>query len=124
MTGCPFNLKQTPMTEIQQGQIYFADLDPIKGHEQGGYRLVLILQKNILNKHLSTVVIAPLTKNLKARGYLTTYFIPKNLSGLSFNSVALLFQLRTIDKKRLKKFVSVLDKSTMAQVREQLFFVV
>ncbi|MBU0668080.1 type II toxin-antitoxin system PemK/MazF family toxin [Patescibacteria group bacterium] len=112
------------MTEIQQGHIYFADLNPIMGHEQGGYRPVLILQKNMLNRHLSTVVVAPLTKNLKAMGHLTTCFISKKESLLPFDSVALLFQLRTIDKKRLKKFVSALDKDTMAQVREQIFFVV
>ena len=111
------------MKQIKQGQIYFANLNPIKGHEQGGYRPVLILQNDILNKFLNTVIIAPITKNLKAKGYLTTYFLNKKTSGLKFDSVVLLFQLRTIDKKRLINKVVFLNKEIMANIRAQLLFV-
>lgn len=112
------------MKEVRRGQIYLADLSPVKGHEQGGYRPVLVLQKDILNRNLSTVVIAPLTRNLNAKGLLTTWFLAKKQSGLKFDSVVLLYQIRTIDRRRLVKKVSELDGGTMAQVREQLMFVV
>ena len=112
------------MKEVRRGQIFLADLNPVKGHEQGGYRPVLVLQKDILNRNLNTVVVAPITKNLKAKGLLTTWFLPGRQSGLKFDSVALLYQIRTIDMRRLVKKVSQLDAETMAAVREQLMFVV
>ena len=112
------------MLQVKYGHIYFADLNPVQGHEQGGYRPVLVLQKDTLNTFLNTVVVAPLTKNLKAKGYLTTYFLDKKISKLKFDSVALLYQLRTIDKKRLIKMASALDHRTMSEVREQLLFVI
>ena len=65
------------MQTVRQGDIFTADLNPVKGHEQAGFRPVLVLQNNILNANLHTVIIAPVTKNLRARGYLTTYFLDK-----------------------------------------------
>ena len=79
---------------INQGDIYLAN--PIKGHERGGYRPVLVIQGNIANKCLNTVIIVPLTSNLDAKYKKGTYFIPRNISGLIFDSVALIFQIRTI----------------------------
>lgn len=111
------------MKEIQQAEIYLANLDPVKGHEQGGYRPILILQNNHLNKHLNTVVIAPITKNLRYKGYLTTFFIEKKKSKLKFDSVALLYQVRTIDKKRLKKAVCQLDAVLFSAIKRQLSLV-
>lgn len=112
------------MKEIKRGHIYFADLNPTKGHERGGYRPVLVLQKDPLNKYLNTVIVAPITKNLKAKGYLTTYFLPKKNSKLAFDSVLFLFQIRTIDKRRLKRFVSHLDTEQLLFIREQLQLVI
>jgi len=105
---------------MKQGEIYFADLNPIKGHEQGGYRPVLVLQNDIFNKHLNTVIIAPITTNLKAKGLLTTYFLAQKKSKLKYDSVVFLHQLRTIDKTRLKKLVSSPTSYELANIREQL----
>lgn len=112
------------MKEIKHGEIYLADLDPVKGHEQSGYRPVLVLQKDPLNRYLNTVVIAPLTKNLKARGHLTTFFLDKKSSKLKHDSVVLLFHLRTVDRLRLTKLVSRLGAAEMQKIREQLAFVI
>ena len=106
------------MKQIKQGEIYFADLNPVKGHEQDGYRPVLILQNNLLNKHLNTVIIAPITTNLKAKGLLTTYFLPQKK--LKHDSVVLLYQIRTIDKARLKNRIFALSSYELANIREQL----
>lgn len=111
------------MRQIKQGDIYFANLNPIRGHEQAGFRPVLVIQNDILNTNLSTVVIIPITKNLKAKGYLTTYFLDHKKSKLKFDSVALLYQIRTIDKLRLVKFVSRLSLEEIKTVKEQLALV-
>lgn len=111
------------MKNPKQGAIYFADLNPVKGHEQAGFRPVLVLQNDILNKNLSTVVIAPITTNLRAKGYMTTYFLAKSVSELPRDSVILLYQIRTIDKMRLKRLVSVLSPVVMRQIKEQIAFV-
>lgn len=111
------------MRQIHQGNIYFADLNPVRGHEQAGFRPVLILQNNILNTNLSTVVIVPITKNLKAKGYLTTYFLDRKKSKLKFDSVALLYQIRTIDKLRLVKFISRLSGPEIKSIKEQLVLI-
>ncbi|MBU4332552.1 type II toxin-antitoxin system PemK/MazF family toxin [Patescibacteria group bacterium] len=108
---------------IHQGEIYLANLNPIKGHEQAGFRPVLILQNNILNKNLSTVIIAPITSNLKAKGRLTTYFLSKEISGLDRDSVVLLFQIRTLDKERLQKRVGILSKEEFREIKQQLRFI-
>lgn len=105
---------------IKQGMILLADLDPVKGSEQAGYRPVVVLQNNILNKHLSTVVIAPVTKNLKARGLFTTFFLDKKLAGLNYDSIVLLFQLRTIDKSRFKKYISTMSDLGFGELKRQL----
>lgn len=105
---------------VKQGDIFMADLNPVKGHEQAGYRPVLILQNNILNSNLNTVIIAPITKNIAAKGLLTTYFLDKKKVNMKFDSIALLFQVRTIDKVRLKKKVSSLNLAAMKEVKQQL----
>lgn len=109
--------------KIRQGEIWLADLNPVKGHEQGGFRPVLVLQNDLLNKHLSTVVVAPVTSNLRARGLTTTSFLTVKESGLKVDSVALLFQVRTIDIGRLKTRVGILDKNKFGSVKRQLQYV-
>jgi mRNA interferase MazF len=111
------------MKDIKKGEIYMADLNPVKGHEQAGFRPALILQNNILNKNLNTVIIAPITSNLKAKGLLTTYFLNKKSSKLKFDSVLLLFQIRTIDKIRLKRKISVLPSENLKEITQQLMLV-
>lgn len=108
--------------QILQRGIYLANLNPAKGHEQAGFRPVLVLQNDILNKHLTTVIVAPITSNLKAKDRLTTHFLPRDESGLDKNSVVLLFQIRTLDKSRLEKKVSLLPASIFADIKTQLKF--
>ena len=81
---------------IRRGTIYYADLDPVRGNEQGGYRPVLILQNNIGNEHSPTVIIASITSRTKNK--LPTHVKLQDMKGLEKDSVVLLEQLRTIDK--------------------------
>ncbi len=108
---------------MQQGDIYLANLNPAKGHEQAGFRPVLIMQNNVLNSNLNTVIIAPITSNLKAKGKMTTFFLSKKTSKLKQNSVVLLFQLRTLDKTRLNKKILSLNKILFSEIKQQLNFV-
>lgn len=108
---------------IQQGDIFLANLSPVKGHEQSGFRPVMIMQNDILNKNLNTVIIAPITSNLNAKGKLTTVFLPKEKSKLDRDSVLLLFQIRTLDKSRLKKKLTTLKNQEFLRIKEQLKFI-
>ncbi|MDD3861292.1 MAG: type II toxin-antitoxin system PemK/MazF family toxin [Candidatus Gracilibacteria bacterium] len=109
--------------KIAQGDIYLANLNPTKGHEKAGMRPVLIMQNDILNKNLNTVIIAPLTSNLTAKGFLTTWFLSKKTSNLKNDSIILLFQIRTIDKLRLEKKVSTLSRIEFSKIKNQMKFV-
>lgn len=109
--------------KINQGDIFFADSSPVKGHEQAGYRPVLILQNNILNNNLNTVIVAPITTNLNAKGRFTTFYLSQKLSKLPHDSVVLLFHVRTIDVSRLRKKVATLERSEFLKAKEQLKFV-
>jgi mRNA interferase MazF len=106
--------------EITQGDIFLADLNPVKGHEQAGFRPVLVLQNNILNRHLRTVVIAPITSNLQLKGFMTTFFLNNKNSKLKKDSLALLFQIRTIDKSRLVKKTGELNQNNFSHLRVKL----
>ncbi|MBI3019960.1 MAG: type II toxin-antitoxin system PemK/MazF family toxin [Parcubacteria group bacterium] len=108
---------------IEQGEIYLADLNPVKGHEQSGFRPVLVLQNNALNNILNTIVVAPITSNEKAKGKLITYFLPKHKTMLDKDSIVLLFQIRTIDKRRLRKKIYRIPQSEITDIKKQLGFV-
>ncbi|MBQ7145098.1 MAG: type II toxin-antitoxin system PemK/MazF family toxin [Oscillospiraceae bacterium] len=104
------------MNQVKRGEIYFADLSPVVGSEQGGMRPVLIVQNNTGNRHSPTVIAAAITSQLgKAR--LPTHIELTGAScGLSRDSVILLEQIRTIDKSRLRERMGRLDDGTMKQV--------
>jgi mRNA interferase MazF len=106
--------------EPSRGDIYFADLNPVLGSEQGGFRPVLIIQNNIGNKYSPTVIISAITSQIQKARLPTHVELPARLSGLEKDSVILLEQVRTIDKRRLKKRVSRLDGETMSKVDEGL----
>ncbi len=106
--------------EIRQGEIYLSDLNPVKGHEQAGYRPVLVIQNTILNQHLSTFIILPITSNLKYKENLTVYFLSKEVSSMKNDSLALLFQIRTIDKSRLKKKVGGVSQTEFYNIKRKL----
>jgi len=105
---------------IKRGDMFYADLSPVRGSEQGGVRPVLIIQNNIGNKYSPTVIVAAITSKIN-KGKLPThveldtghYKIPKN-------SVILLEQIRTIDKTRLEEKIGTLDDRTMAKVNRAL----
>ena len=83
---------------IKRGDIYHADLNPIFGSEQGGYRPVLIIQNNVGNKYSPTVIVAAITSQPKTK--LPTHVPLQGIEGLEKHSVVLLEQVRTIDKRR------------------------
>ncbi len=106
---------------IKRGEIYYADLSPVIGSEQGGIRPVLIIQNDVGNKFSPTVIAAAITsKNEKSR--LPTHIqLGSEGCGLSKDSVVLLEQIRTIDKKRLKEKMGRLDDGLMNQIDRGLF---
>ena len=108
---------------MQQGDIYLADLNFKEGYEQVGLSPVLVIQNNILNENLNTTVICPITFNTKAKGKLTTYSLPQSISNLEKDSVVLLFQIRAIDKTKLKKKIASLNENIILEIKKQLRFV-
>ncbi|MDR2533104.1 MAG: type II toxin-antitoxin system PemK/MazF family toxin [Oscillospiraceae bacterium] len=101
---------------IKRGEIYYADLSPVVGSEQGGMRPVLIVQNDVGNKHSPTVIAAAITSQ-KEKSKLPTHIALNSLNcGLAKDSVVLLEQVRTLDKKRLKERMGELDLSSMNQV--------
>ncbi|MGI6162953.1 MAG: type II toxin-antitoxin system PemK/MazF family toxin [Bacillota bacterium] len=106
--------------EPSRGDIYFADLNPVLGSEQGGFRPVLIVQNDIGNKYSPTVIISAITSQIQKARLPTHVELPSRFSGLEKDSVILLEQVRTIDKRRLKKRVTRLDSEIMNKVDEGL----
>lgn len=104
---------------IRRGDIFYADLSPVVGSEQGGIRPVLIVQNDVGNKFSPTVIAAAITSQTgKAR--LPTHIEVLASSGLAKDSVILLEQIRTIDKRRLKEKMGHLDDKVMSQVNEAI----
>lgn len=102
------------MKQIKRGEIYYADISPTIGSEQGGNRPVLILQNDVGNRYSPTTIVAPITSKKAHRNFPTHVQIQAD--GLYFRSVVLLEQIRTIDKCRLGSYVGKLEPQTMAQV--------
>ncbi|MDR0287173.1 MAG: type II toxin-antitoxin system PemK/MazF family toxin [Clostridiales bacterium] len=106
---------------VKRGEIYYADLSPVIGSEQGGTRPVLIIQNDIGNKYSPTVIVAAITSQINKSKLPTHLEINSTQYGLSKDSVILLEQLRTIDKKRLKERVGRLEDDLMRQVDDALY---
>jgi len=104
---------------FKRGEIYFADLSPVVGSEQGGVRPVLIVQNDIGNKYSPTVIAAAITSQL-SKAKLPTHIELETIDGLPKNSVVLLEQIRTLDKKRLREKVCDLSQIKMAEVNQAL----
>ena len=104
---------------VLRGQMYFATLDPVIGSEQGGNRPVLVVQNNVGNGYSPTVIIVPITTQIKKMRQLTHIGIPPYF-GLPQNSMAMLEQIRTIDKSRLGDYVGCLDDDVMDYIDEAL----
>lgn len=101
---------------IKRGDIFYADLSPVIGSEQGGLRPVLIVQNDVGNKYSPTVIAAAITSRMGKNKLPTHIDIPGMDAGLAKDSVILLEQIRTLDKKRLKEKMGHLDDDTMRGV--------
>jgi|SRR3989344_4632563 len=104
------------MGNIARGDLFWADLEPTIGSEQGGTRPVLIIQNDMFNIYGPTTIIAPLTSKQLSKKYLTSIFVSKKDLGMKKDSTILLNQIRTIDKSRIRKRISTLPNEIMNRV--------
>lgn len=112
--------KGNMVEQIKRGEIYYADLSPVIGSEQGGVRPVLIIQNDIGNKYSPTVIVSAITSQLGKAKLPTHIELPAEKYNLPKNSVALLEQIRTLDKQRLRERVTTLGSDKMKEVNRAL----
>ena len=105
---------------VKRGEIYYADLSPVVGSEQGGVRPVLIIQNDVGNKYSPTVIAAAITSQINKAKMPTHIELSACEYGLNKDSVILLEQIRTIDKKRLREKIGRLDEVLMSRVNNAL----
>ena len=105
---------------VRRGDIIYADLNPVVGSEQGGTRPVLVVQNDVGNKYSPTVIVAAITSQIEKAKLPTHIELQHEDYGLEKDSVILLEQLRTIDKRRLKEKITILDQDVMLKVDEAL----
>ena len=105
---------------VKRGDIYYADLSPVVGSEQGGVRPVLIIQNDVGNKYSPTVIAAAITSRINKAKMPTHIELTAREYGLNKDSVILLEQIRTIDKRRLREKIGYLDGSVMGSVNDAL----
>lgn len=101
--------------KILKGDIFYADLGETSGSEQNGIRPVLVIQNNIGNKYSPTVIVTPLTSKVKKEGQ-PTHVVLNCECGLSEKSMALLEQIRTVDRFRLRQYIGSIDEQTMRRI--------
>ena len=101
---------------VKRGDIYYADLSPVVGSEQGGVRPVLVVQNDVGNKYSPTVIAAAVTSKLDKARLPTHIELSKESFGLTHDSVVLLEQIRTLDKRRLKERIGSLPPNLMKRV--------
>ena len=107
-------------TIVKRGDIFYADLSPVVGSEQGGIRPVIILQNDIGNKYSPTIIIAAITSQINKAKLPTHVEISSEEYGLNKDSVVLLEQIRTLDKKRLKEKIGHMTDGDMKKVDNAL----
>ncbi|TFE27201.1 type II toxin-antitoxin system PemK/MazF family toxin [Cohnella luojiensis] len=105
---------------VKRGDVFYADLSPVVGSEQGGVRPVLIIQNDIGNRFSPTVIVAAITAQIQKAKLPTHVEIEAKNHGMERDSVILLEQIRTIDKQRLTDKITHLDDETMRKVDEAL----
>ncbi|MBQ9791884.1 MAG: type II toxin-antitoxin system PemK/MazF family toxin [Clostridia bacterium] len=105
--------------DVKRGDLYYADLSPVIGSEKGGMRPVLVVQNDIGNKYSPTVIVAAITSQIN-KAKIPTHIELSTTFGLSKDSVLLLEQIRTLDKKRLKEKIGRLDLEYMTRVNDAL----
>lgn len=112
---------QNTITEnIKRGDIYYADLSPVVGSEQGGVRPVLIIQNDIGNKYSPTVIVCAITSQLTKAKLPTHIELSSKEYNLPKDSVCLLEQIRTLDKRRLQEKVSYIGEQKMKQIERAI----
>jgi mRNA interferase MazF len=105
---------------IRRGDLFWVDLNPVKGSEQAGRRPVLVIQNDVGNEAAPTVIIAPLTTKSFTKPYPINVNVPRDVAGLKENSTVLLSQIRTIDKTRLGPRIGRLPPSLLKQVDQAI----
>ena len=108
------------MSIVKRGDIYYADLSPVVGSEQGGIRPVLIVQNNVGNRYSPTVIAAAITSQVNKAKMPTHIELGARSFGLTKDSIILTEQIRTLDKKRLREKMGTLDDAHMQSVDEAL----
>lgn len=114
------NFRSVNNVIVKRGDIFYADLSPVVGSEQGGVRPVLIVQNDVGNKYSPTVIAAAVTSQINKAKMPTHIEIDAAAYGLAKDSVILMEQIRTIDKKRLKEKIGHLDDELMEKVNDAL----
>ena len=112
--------RSVEIVQVRRGDIYYADLSPVVGSEQGGVRPVLIIQNDVGHRHSPTVICAAITSRMNKAKLPTHVEIDARRYQIVKNSVVLLEQVRTIDKQRLRDLVCHLDKEIMNRVDEAI----
>ena len=105
---------------VKRGELYYADLSPVVGSEQGGVRPILVVQNNVGNRYSPTIIAAAITSQLGKAKLPTHSTLPAGEFGLPKDSVVLLEQIRTLDKRRLKEKIGELPLNLMSRVNEAL----
>ncbi len=105
---------------VKRGDIFYADLSPVVGSEQGGIRPVLVVQNDVGNRYSPTIIVAAITSQINKAKLPTHLELPGDEYGLSKNSVILAEQVRTIDKRRLKEKIGHLDDALMTKIDNAL----
>jgi mRNA interferase MazF len=104
---------------MKQCEIWYADLNPVKGSEQKGFRSVVIISGNLLNKYLQIVIACPLTTKIK--GYKGNIILePNNQNGLSEKSEVMIFHIRSISKERLVKKIGFITSKQLLEIKQGL----
>ena len=112
--------KEKMIQQVKRGEIYYADLSPVVGSEQGGVRPVLVIQNDVGNKYSPTVIVSAITSQLGKAKLPTHIDLSAEKYNLPKNSVALLEQIRTLDKRRLKEKVTTLSSEKMREVNKAI----
>ena len=105
---------------VKRGDIFYADLSPVVGSEQGGIRPVIIIQNDIGNKYSPTIIVAAITSQINKAKLPTHVEISSEEYGLNKDSVVLLEQIRTVDKKRLKEKIGHMSEKDIQKVDQAL----
>ena len=105
---------------IRRGDVFWVDLNPVKGSEQAGRRPVVVIQNDVGNEVAPTVIVAPLTTKSFTKHYPINVHIPRGVAGLKENSTILLSQIRTIDKTRLDRKIGRLPPTYLKQVDQAI----